>query len=161
MVGIFGLLGNFFSISVLSSKDMNNSFHKLLLSLTIFDSVFITFVTFEYTFVRGETKENSLQKTLTPELVLSWPITDTSMVYTFIFPKVIYPLNDICLCCSIYTTIAVSYERCSAVCSPYKYRESQLDNKNRTFYKMILCILVLGIGINIPRLRYSDMSHLK
>ena len=54
MVGLFGLLGNMLSISVLSSKDMNNSFYKLLLSLSVFDSVFITFVTLEYSFVRGE-----------------------------------------------------------------------------------------------------------
>ena len=54
LVGIFGLLGNGLSISVLSSKEMNNSFHKLLLSLAVFDSVFIIFVIFEYTFVRGE-----------------------------------------------------------------------------------------------------------
>ena len=44
-------------------------------------------------------------------LVWLWPLTEDSLVYVFIFPKVIYPLNDICLCCSIYTTIAVSYER--------------------------------------------------
>ena len=49
-------------------------------------------------------------------LVWSWPVTEDSLVYVFIFPKVIYPLNDICLCCSIYSTIAVSYERFESNC---------------------------------------------
>ena len=40
-----------------------------------------------------------------------WPVTEDSNLYVFIFPKLIYPLNDICLCCSIYCTIAVTYER--------------------------------------------------
>ena len=41
--------------------------------------------------------------------------------------------------------------RCLAVCSPYKYRETQIKNNNKTFIQMFLCILILGVGINIPR----------
>ena len=53
LAGVFGLMGNLLTITVLSSKEMNNSFNKLILALSVFDSIFIIFVTFEYTLVRG------------------------------------------------------------------------------------------------------------
>ena len=146
MVGIFGLLGNCLSITVLSTKEMNNSFNKLLLSLSVFDSVFIIFVTFEYTFVRGKNRTgdwrlcsqqidlaNTFNNREVDYLIIQFclgPSLSTACSTPSSFPKqiparlptsghnydpscvqVIYPLNDICLCCSIYTTIAVSYER--------------------------------------------------
>ena len=53
VIGAFGLLGNILTITVLSTKEMTNSFNKLILALSVFDSIFIIFVTFEYTLVRG------------------------------------------------------------------------------------------------------------
>ena len=60
MVGVFGLLGNCLSITILSTKEMNNPFNKLLLSLSVFDSVFIIFVTFEYAFVKGKNRQTGI-----------------------------------------------------------------------------------------------------
>mgnify|MGYP001229381941 CR=1 FL=1 len=54
VIGLFGLLGNILTISVLSTKEMASSFNNLIIALSVFDSIFIIFVTFEYTFVRGE-----------------------------------------------------------------------------------------------------------
>ena len=54
LLGIFGLFGNLLTVTILSYKEMNNSFNKLIMVLAVFDSVFIIFVTFEYTFVRGK-----------------------------------------------------------------------------------------------------------
>ena len=42
-----------------------------------------------------------------------WPLDDNSIVYAYIFPKLLYPLNNISLSCSIYTTIVIAYERCN------------------------------------------------
>ena len=53
VVGVFGLVGNLLTILVLSTQEMNTSFNKLITALSIFDSIFIVFVNFEYTFVRG------------------------------------------------------------------------------------------------------------
>ena len=58
---MFGLLGNILTFSVLSSKEMNNSFNKLIQALAVFDSIFIIFVSFEYTFVRGNYNSTSKQ----------------------------------------------------------------------------------------------------
>ena len=61
IIGMFGLLGNVLTFSVLSSKEMNNSFNKLIQALAVFDSIFIIFVSFEYTFVRGNYNSTSKQ----------------------------------------------------------------------------------------------------
>ena len=53
VVGVFGLVGNLLTILVLATQEMNTSFNKLITALSIFDSIFIVFVNFEYTFVRG------------------------------------------------------------------------------------------------------------
>ena len=42
-----------------------------------------------------------------------WPLSDSTPLYAYIFPKLIYPLNNISLSCSIYTTIVIAYERCT------------------------------------------------
>ena len=53
LVGVVGLCGNLLSVAVLSAKEMNNSFNKLLIALAFFDTTFIIFVLFDYTVVRG------------------------------------------------------------------------------------------------------------
>ena len=58
-----------------------------------------------------QNSHHMLYKIHSPLEVWCWPVTEDSNLYVFIFPKLIYPLNDICLCCSIYCTIAVTYER--------------------------------------------------
>ena len=63
VIGLFGLLGNILTISVLSTKEMASSFNNLIIALSVFDSIFIIFVTFEYTFVRGESNKSLLTTT--------------------------------------------------------------------------------------------------
>ena len=42
--------------------------------------------------------------------------------------------------------------RCTAVCSPYKYRERNLGNSaNSSFYKLLGVIVAASTAINIPR----------
>ena len=93
---------------------MNNSFNKLLIALAFFDSIFIIFVILDYTFVRGKITSTILFKTARKNLpipVWSWPFPLDSAIYAYIFPKILYPLNNISLCCSIYTTIGIAFER--------------------------------------------------
>lgn len=42
--------------------------------------------------------------------------------YTYVFPFVIYPLNNISFCASIFVTVALAFERYIAVCRPLHYR---------------------------------------
>ena len=53
IVGAVGLAGNLLSVAVLSGKEMSNSFNKLLITLTIFDTTFIVFMVIDYTGFRG------------------------------------------------------------------------------------------------------------
>ena len=53
IVGAVGVAGNLLSVAVLSGKEMSNSFNKLLITLTIFDTTFIVFMVIDYTGFRG------------------------------------------------------------------------------------------------------------
>ena len=53
VIGTFGLLGNIFSIIIFSSNEMKTPFNTLLVALAIFDSIFISFMVFDYAFIRG------------------------------------------------------------------------------------------------------------
>ena len=54
IVGFFGLVGNIISSFILSYSEMKNSFNRLLVVLTVFDSIFITIVILDYSLVRGD-----------------------------------------------------------------------------------------------------------
>ena len=113
IVGMFGILGNSLSIRILSEKNMRNStFNILLIVLIIFDNTFILFAMLDYACVRGKTiLIISGQNIAHLSLVFSWPISIDSSVYALVFPKVLYPLNNIIICCSIGLTLAISIER--------------------------------------------------
>ena len=53
IVGAIGLAGNLLSVAILSGKEMSNSFNKLLITLTIFDTTLIVFMLVDYTAFRG------------------------------------------------------------------------------------------------------------
>ena len=53
LVGAVGLAGNVLSVAVLSGKEMSNSFNKLLIALTIFDTTLIVFMVIDYSAFRG------------------------------------------------------------------------------------------------------------
>ena len=48
---------------------------------------------------------------LPPYPVWQWPLSYESPIYAYIFPKLLYPLNNIALSCSINTTVGIAYER--------------------------------------------------
>ncbi len=52
VVGVFGLLGNALSVSVLAAREMRNAFNHLLIVLAIVDSFLIGFTMLDYSFVR-------------------------------------------------------------------------------------------------------------
>jgi hypothetical protein len=145
---------------------MKNSFNKLLVALAIFDSVFIIFVVLDYTFIRGiigiVLKDNHKHC-----IVWQWPLTQESSIYAYILPKMIYPLNNISLCCSIYTTIVIAFERFgnvyqtadltvvlryTAVCNPYLYMENNAaQNVPWRVLTFMVPVIILSVIINIPR----------
>ena len=109
---MFGILGNSLSITILSGSNMRNStFNILLIVLILFDNTFIIFAMLDYACVRGEERRVFPKIILNLSLVFSWPIPIDSSVYALLFPKLLYPLNNISICCSIGLTIAISIER--------------------------------------------------
>jgi len=136
IVGAVGLAGNLLSVAVLLGKEMSNSFNKLLITLTIFDTTFIVFMVIDYTGFR----------------VWQWPFGHESALYAYVFPKFLFPLNNIALSCSIYTTVGIAYERYTAVCRPYSYnsRETTMRPSLR-LVQILLPVLLISVVVNLPR----------
>ena len=93
---ILGLLGNTFTLVVLSRPSLKDCFHKLLAVLACFDTIFIFFGGINYTF-------RALQA--------------DSKVFTILFPHLIHPLTYIGMTGSIFMTVAISIERCDSYAS--------------------------------------------
>ena len=49
-----GIIGNFFTILILSYAEMRNSFNDLLTFLSLFDIMFITITIIDYSLIRGK-----------------------------------------------------------------------------------------------------------
>jgi hypothetical protein len=43
--------------------------------------------------------------------VFNWPWDDDSVVWVYLIPKFIYPLNNISFCCSVFLTVFIAAER--------------------------------------------------
>jgi len=144
-VGMFGILGNSLSITILSGSNMRNStFNILLIVLILFDNTFIIFAMLDYACVR----------------VFSWPISIDSSVYALLFPKLLYPLNNISICCSIGLTIAISIERYTAVCHPFYYRESLAGRSITSRVLMyVIPVIVISTIINIPKFLETELVY--
>ena len=98
-----------------------------------------------------------------------WPFAQESNYYVYLFPKILYPINNILLSCSVNITLIIAYDRFftnfiflsfypfsnfryTAVCSPYKYREMiKAQTANARVFKLILPVLVFSVLLNIPR----------
>lgn len=121
-LGIIGLIGNILSIVILSKPDMYNSFNQLLITLSTMDSVFIILAIVDYSLNRLEAKcfikKTSPNRAIYCFRAFKW----SSEIFIYTFPFIIYPLNNISFCASIFTTVALAYERHSAVCKPIHYR---------------------------------------
>ena len=108
------MIGNTLSIIILTREEMRNPFNRLALALACFDNLFIVLVIFDYTFARGRDNEcDNIKLNKLLSKVFSWPFHQESQLYAYIFPKLIYPLNNVFLCCSIFTTICIALERWS------------------------------------------------
>ena len=53
-------------------------------------------------------------------------------ILIYMFPYLTHPLNNISFCGSIFTTVALAYERYCAVCKPLNYRNATTRYSVRT-----------------------------
>ena len=109
--------------------------------------------------------------------VFSWPFSGESESYALIFPKVLYPLNNITICCSIGLTVAIALERYEvedrffiviififrycAVCHPFYYRESvRSTSVDCRVAKYVIPVIVFAVILNIPKFFETKLFYI-
>lgn len=133
-ISIPGLLMNLTAIYVLSTRGSfhQNTFFALLVSLFVFDSMYLFFETIE-TFRRRFHYE--------------------TRIHTILLPQFTYPFTIISLAASIFMTMGIAHERYDAIKRPVVHRQSMRSNKFRRikFIKYILAVSFCAIFFNIPK----------
>jgi len=145
-VGIFGIIGNVFTMLILSCDEMRNSFNDLLTFLSLFDMMFITITIMDYSLIRE----------------FKWPFDEESSMFALLFPKCLYPINNIIFTTSIFLTIIIAYERYCAVCRPHVYRNrssmmTRTDSSVSRITKYVILIVVFSTTYNIPKFLETEL----
>ena len=148
VVAFYGILLNCLAIAILSSKKLSSFFNLLLVWLSIFDAFFLLFSTL-YHFAVFE-----------PSL-LQYYWTTTIFIY------VISPLRSMVMLCSIYITVALSYDRYTAVSNPSEYkikeRMGSSDSCSRFFrtMKYVGGIILFSVVFYLPKFLDLETSEVK
>jgi len=135
IIGCLGVLGNLFSIFVLSKPKLQDCFHQLLIALACFDTTYIIIGGINYTFKAFEASSDA---------------------YNISFPFIIYPITNISLCGTIFMTVAISIERFLGICYPL-----HLPPQNRKSWYYILPVFLLSIIVNTPKFFEAEIHWLK
>ena len=91
-------------------------------------------------------------------------------MWVYLIPKLIYPLNNISFCFSVFLTVLIAAERYLAVCHPITYRQTTVSRtrSERLFFFFVknawdkfyipdrlllylLPVFLLSVGLNIPK----------
>ena len=133
-VAIPGLCLNLVAICVLikSASHRRNNFHSLIASLCGFDSVFLTLDLID-AFRKYFNFENSI-------LIL-------------LFPHIIYPIRNMAFTASIFMTVAIAYERYTAIKYPIQHYQLLRSRKFRRkmLLRYISVVFIFAIAFNIPK----------
>ena len=127
VVGVFGIIGNLSSIIIFARIRNQLKFHRLMVTLAVYDTFCILLSIIIFTF---------------PLVSKSFV---TSGVYHHLVPKIL-PLVQIAMTGSVYSTIAISLERYLIVCHPF-----YVVSHEWSFKKYILPIITFSFVYNIPR----------
>ena len=116
---------------------MKNSFNQLLIVLATFDSTFIILAIVKYAIFCAFDWSNPIAITL----------------YHYSFPYMRYfvnPLASISINSSIFTTVALSYERHNALCNPIQHRQARAKySVERRTLSYAIPILLMAIPLYI------------
>ena len=122
IIGIFGLLGNVMTITVLCQPQMRGRlFYSLLLALACYDTLFIL----------------SYGVSVSYKSVACYPLNN-------LVDYLAYPFLNMGLLGSIYMTVAISMERYLGICHP----NSHLSRKAWMF---ILPVILISMGYTFPK----------
>ncbi|XP_040583670.1 FMRFamide receptor [Lepeophtheirus salmonis] len=118
-----GTIGNILSFITIATLPKRNLFNKLLLTLTVFDTLFI---------VNGGI------------FMVQQAFQFNNSIYNMFFPWFIYPIAGIAMTGSTYTCIAIAFERFLGIC----YAHSDIPRHSRYYIIAITCISLI---IDFPR----------
>merc|ERR1712013_906478 len=129
MLAVVGVVANIMAVMVLATREGRNNFSYLLISLAVFDLLFLLLSIVER--VRNGTDLGGL----------------FTQYHHHLFPYFLHPFHNILLTCTIFITISISIERYLVIFHNNYY-------KKRSGFCTIIChvipVIFLSIIINIP-----------
>ena len=136
-----GTLGNVAAIFLLTRPQIRTTFfNQLLTVLATWDLVYIVTMMLD-----------AVEK-LSPDL-------ETIPHYTVVFPVFLYPLNNITMTGSIFTTVGVTLERFLATHKPIYYNSviKDVSGHNKRLVQYSLTILILSVLFNVPKFLEAEV----
>ena len=128
VVGSVGLVGNLAAIVVLSHPDMKSTFHQSLITLAVFEILFLILV------------------------ICDHGLNIKSELYIVMIPHFLYPLKNILMSCESYLLMSIALERLIAVARPLWYRNASLRLSSwRHGLVFVHPALIISVGLNIPK----------
>ena len=131
LVGMMGLLLNLLAMWILLTPSMrNNFFNRLIMCLSGYDSVFILCGLLEI--FRRNFYSSFLQQ--------------------YMFANFFYPFRSMAMCCSIYTTMALTIERYQAITSPIQHRNRSANTSlGKRLFIYIVPIMLCSFLYYLPK----------
>lgn len=131
LVGMMGLLLNLLAMWILLTPSMwNNFFNRLILCLSGYDSVFILC---------------GLLEIFRRKFYFSY-------IQQYMFANFFYPFRSMAMCCSIYTTMALTLERYQAIISPIQYRNRSANTSlGKRLFIYIVPIMLCSFLYYLPK----------
>jgi hypothetical protein len=126
ILGFFGVLGNRLLIRMFSNTDTKLNFHKLMIALAIYDTIYILLCIIAFT---------------VPEIFKDYK---TEGYHFYIAPSCI-PMMQVALTGSVYCTVCISLERYLTVCHPFF-----IAGKNWSAKRYIIPIVLFSLFYNAP-----------
>ena len=134
LVSPFGVIFNVLALYLLVSTHLFKSFfNKLLACMAIFDILYLIL---------------SISEAIRQFVI-------KTCIHDYIFVIIVYPLRSILMCCSIYTTLELAFERYNNVCKPianFQNRGNQLRNNEwKRVAKNIVPVIVFSFLFYLPK----------
>ena len=130
VINIIGIIANCIAIPVLLSRKLTNVFNRTLAILAVLDAIF------------------NMCDIL--ESVRMFHGGGCRSAHVYLFPYVLYPLQNITMVASIYATVVVAVERYLAVTRPISAFVDDGHGKWKKVLQFIVPVLVFSIIFNIP-----------
>ena len=130
VINVIGIIANLLAIPVLLSRKLTNVFNRTLAILAIFDAIF------------------NLCDIL--ESVRMYHGGGCRSSHIYLFPYVLYPLQNVTMVASIYTTVVVAVERYHAVTRPLSAFVDDSGGKWKKVLVFIVPVLLFSFVFNIP-----------